>query len=157
FDSPTVYRLRLNRDESQSAIFFTPNGPKEPPLIFGPFSDRGEMVTPCYWGSHWPLARGNATGNAIDERIHLTPTHNSVMTWPGHRPAPLRSAELVTLDTRGRSKPMAMRTWSWLIGMTDEPDTRVIERARSLAEPPALEIRGGRVAFEAYAPERRAL
>ena len=157
FDGPTLYRLRLNRDETQSAVFFTPKGPKEPPLIFGPFSDRGEVMTPCYWGSHWPLARGNATGNAIDERIHLTPTHNSVMTWAGNRPAPVRSAELVTLDTRGRSRPMAIRTWAWMIGMSDEPDARLIERAQSFAEPPALEIRGGRVAFEAYVPERRAL
>ena len=27
-----------------------------------PFFDAGQMVTPCYWGSHWPLARGNSTG-----------------------------------------------------------------------------------------------
>jgi hypothetical protein len=157
FDGPTVYRLRLSKGEKQSAVFFTPNEPKSAPMIFGPFSDRGEVVTPCYWGSHWPLARGNATGNAIDERIHLTPTHNSVMTWAGNRPAPLRSAELVTLDTRGVSRPMAIRTWAWLIGMTEDDDARLIERAQSFATPPALEIRGGRVGFEAYVPERRAL
>jgi len=24
-----------------------------PEVIFAPFSDRGQIVTPCYWGSHW--------------------------------------------------------------------------------------------------------
>ena len=40
-------------------------------------------MTPCYWGSHWPLARGNSTGNKIDDRIAFTPCHNSVMSWAG--------------------------------------------------------------------------
>ena len=38
-----------------------------------PFSDGGQMVTPCYWGSHWPLARGNSTGSKIDDRIAVHP------------------------------------------------------------------------------------
>jgi hypothetical protein len=52
---------------------------------------------------------------------------------------------------------MALRTWAWLIGMTDDADARLVERAKSLATPPTLEIRGGRVGFDAYVPERRAL
>ena len=51
-----------------------------------PFFDAGQMVTPCYWGSHWPLARGNSTGNKIDDRIQFTPCHNSVMSWAGTPP-----------------------------------------------------------------------
>ena len=45
-----------------SAISFTPVNTLLPKL-FGPFTDREEMVTPFYWGSHWPLARGNMTGH----------------------------------------------------------------------------------------------
>ncbi len=154
---PAVYRLRLSKGDDISAVYFNPNETKLPPVVFAPFFDNGEMVTPCYWGSHWPLARGNATGSAIDDRIGLTPCHNSVMSWAGTRPRPLRSAELVTLDTLGRSRPMTVRTWAWLIGMSGESDARLVERAKSFATPPALELRGARVGFDGYSPERRAI
>ncbi len=154
---PAIYRLRFHKDEALSAAYFNPNELQTPPVIFGPFYDRGEMVTPCYWGSHWPLARGNATGSAIDERVHITPCHNSVMSWAKARPTPLRTAELMSLDTLGRSKPMVERTWAWLIGMTDDPDERLIERANSFAKPPSLQIEGGRLASDSYVPERRAV
>ncbi len=154
---PAIYRLRLDRAEDLAAVYFNPNEAKLPPVVFGPFFDKGEMVTPCYWGSHWPLARGNATGNAIDDRIGLTPCHNSVMSWAGTRPRPLRTGELVTLDTLGRSRPMTVRTWAWLIGMSGESDARLVDRAKSFANPPALELRGARVGFDGYVPERRAI
>jgi hypothetical protein len=154
---PAVYRLRLSKAEELAAVYFNPNEVKLPPVVFAPFFDKGEMVTPCYWGSHWPLARGNATGNAIDDRIGLTPCHNSVMSWAGTRPRPLRTGELVTLDTLGRSRPMTVRTWAWLIGMSGESDARLVDRAKSFANPPALELRGARVGFDGYAPERRAI
>jgi hypothetical protein len=156
-NTPAIYRLRLHKEEDLAAVYFNPNETKLPPVVFAPFFDEGQMVTPCYWGSHWPLARGNATGNAIDDRIGLTPCHNSVMSWAGTRPCPLRTAELVTLDTLGRSRPMTVRTWAWLIGMTGEPDARLVERAKSFATPPALELSGARIGFEGYAPERRAI
>ncbi|MHB1559539.1 MAG: hypothetical protein ACYC61_18995 [Isosphaeraceae bacterium] len=154
---PAVYRLRSHRLDEQSAVYFNPGEMKLPPVVFGPFFDRGEMVTPCYWGSHWPLARGNATGNAIDDRMGLTPCHNSVMSWAGTRPRPLRTGERNTLDTLGRSRPMVERTWAWLIGMTAEPDDRLVARAKSFAAPPSLELKGARLGFGGSIPERRAI
>jgi hypothetical protein len=126
-------------------------------VIFGPFYDGGQMVTPCYWGSHWPLARGNSTGNAIDDRIRFTPTHNSVMSWAGKRPTPLATAERVVLDALGRSRLMTRRTWAWLIGATDADDARLVAWAKSFAAPPSLELKGARLAFDSYCPERRAI
>ena len=154
---PAIYRLRLNKDEELSAISFNPNLTILPPVVFAPFFDQGEMVTPCYWGSHWPLARGNSTGRTIDDRFQFTPCHNSVMSWAGSRPAPLRSAELVTLDTLGRSRSMTVRRWAWLIGMTNDPDRRLVTRAKSFATPPALDLRGARLDFDGYVPERRSI
>ncbi len=154
---PAIYRLRLNKKEELSAISFNPKLEKTPSVIFGPFSDGGQMVTPCYWGSHWPLARGNATGSTIDDRIHLSPCHNSVMSWAGDRPTPLRTSEFVGLDALGRSRPLAQREWVWLIGMSDASDARLVEWARSFAKPPAIALRGARLAPDAYAPERRAI
>jgi len=156
-DVPAIYRLRLSDDEALAAIYFNPNETKLPPIVFAPFFDKGEMVTPCYWGSHWPLARGNSTGRTIDARIAFTPCHNSVMSWGGCRPRALLTSELVTLDTLGRSRPMAARRWAWLIGMTDEPDGGLLDRARSFAAPPSLKLEGARLDFDAYAPERRAI
>ena len=98
------------------------------------------MVTPCYWGSHWPLARGNSTGSKIDDRIGFTPCHNSVMSWAGTRPEPIYAAMVQTLDSLGRSRLMSERRWTWLIGSSDENDEQLRDRARSFASPPALEL-----------------
>ena len=156
-DVPAIYRLRLSKADRLAAIYFSPNESRLPAVVFGPFFDGGQMVTPCYWGSHWPLARGNSTGNAIDDRIHFTPCHNSVMSWAGRRPAPLATTELITLDTLGRSRPMTVRRWAWLIGMSDEADARLVDWAKSFATPPSLDVRGARVDAPGYVPERRAI
>ena len=137
---PALYRLRFGKNEKLAAIYFNPNETQLPGVVFAPFFDGGQMVTPCYWGSHWPLARGNSTGRTIDDRIQFTPTHNSVMSWAGKRPAPLATAELVTLDTLGRSRPMTVRRWAWLIGMSDADDGRLVDWAKSFATPPSLEL-----------------
>ncbi len=154
---PALYRLRFAHDEAQAAIYFNPNETELPRVVFAPFFDGGQMVTPCYWGSHWPLARGNSTGQTIDDRIHLTPTHNSVMSWAGRRPRPLATAEVTTLDTLGRARLMTRRRWAWLIGTSDDGDGRLIDRAKSFTTPPSLDLAGARIAYEGYAPERRAI
>jgi hypothetical protein len=154
---PAMYRLHLSKEEPQSAIFFNPGERELPRVLFGPFFDRGLMVTPCYWGSHWPLARGNATGSKIDDRIALSPCHNSVMSWAGARPEPIWTAHHSSLDTLGRSRPMTMRRWAWLIGMSDANDQRLLQWAKSFMEPPSLEIKGARLPFDSYLPHRRGL
>jgi hypothetical protein len=156
-DMPAIYRVRLHKDDPVAAIYFNPLDVKLPPSIFAPFFDKGQLVTPCYWGSHWPLARGKTTGYAIDDRVHFTPCHNSVMSFGRSRPKPLRTAQLETLDTLGRSKPMIIQTWAWLIGTSDAGDARLLEWARSFAKPPALEVRGARLEANSYVPERRAM
>jgi 2-oxoisovalerate dehydrogenase E1 component len=154
---PAIFRLRLSQKEDLSAVYFAPRETRMPPVVFAPFFDQGEMVTPCYWGSHWPLARGNSTGRTIDERIHFTPSHNSIMSWQGYRPAPLRTAEVTALDTLGRSRSLVLRRWAWLIGMTDAHDRELLDRARGFAAPPSLALRGARPEFDSYVPERRAI
>jgi hypothetical protein len=155
---PAIYRARLCNDEPLAAIYFNPLDSNLPAGPFAPFFDKGERVTSFYWGSHWPLARGKTTGYAIDERIAFTPCHNSVMTWGKNRPAPLRTARYVTVDTLGRSKPMQVQTWVWLIGMSDDGDDGLLRWAQSFARPVSLgEIQGARLDAEPYVPERRAL
>jgi hypothetical protein len=156
-DMPAIYRVRLHKDETMAAVYFNPLDTKLPPAIFAPFFDKGQLVTPCYWGSHWPLARGKTTGWAIDDRVHFTPCHNSVMSWARSRPKPLRIAQVETLDTLGRSKPMLLQTWVWLIGMSDADDARLLEWAQSFAHPPSLELQGARLEAQSYIPERRAI
>jgi len=155
--APAMYRVRLHKHEKLAAVSFNPKESEQPPMVFGPFFDGGQMVTPCYWGSHWPLARGNSTGRTIDDRIAFTPCHNSVMTWAGRRPKPLGTAELATLDTLGRARHLTVRRWAWLIGMSDAADARLVDWAKSFATPPSLDLRGARLNFEGYAPERRAI
>lgn len=156
-DVAAIYRVRLHKEDPQAAIYFNPLDLQLPQAVFGPFLDKGQIVTPCYWGSHWPLARGKTTGWAIDDRIQFTPCHNSVMSWARSRPKPLRTAQLESLDTLGRSKPMVVQTWVWLIGISDANDARLLEWARSFAKPPAVEVEGARLEAGSYIPERRAI
>ena len=79
------------------------------------------------------------------------------MSWAGRRPAPLATTELITLDTLGRSRPMTVRRWAWLIGMSDAADARLVAWAKSFATPPSLDVRGARVDAPGYVPERRAI
>jgi len=156
-DLSAVYRVRLHKDDPMTAIYFHPEDRRLPPVVFGPFKDAGSIVTPCYWGSHWPLARGQTTGGAINDRIHFSPAHNSVMTWAKQRPPPLRETHLQAIDTLGRSRPMRVQTWAWLIGLTDMSDARLLEWAHSFSATPSLELTGARLESESTAPERRAI
>ncbi|MFH1268478.1 MAG: hypothetical protein ABIK89_22375 [Planctomycetota bacterium] len=153
-DMAAVYRVRLHGEEPLTAVYFNPNDKQLPPRFFGPFFNQGVLVTPVYWGSHWPLARGNTTGGSINDRIQFTPAHNSVMTWSRSRPVPNEATALDTVDTLGQTKRMNVEKWVWLIGMTNVDDARLLQWARSFASPPELELEGAR--FEAYLPERRA-
>jgi hypothetical protein len=155
---PAIYRIRFARnDDDPVAIYFNPGEPHLPPTVFAPFTDGGQVVTPCYWGSHWPLARGNSTGWAIDDRIGLTPCHNSVLSWAGCRPEPIQSARRPTLDAQGKARSMSERRWAWLIGTSAESDARLVERAKSFAALPDLDLQGARVSPAGYAIERRAI
>ena len=155
---PVVYRVRLHKKDPETAIYFNPLDENLPPVIFAPFYDRGYLVTPAYWGSHWPLARGKTTGWTIDDRIHHSPSHNSLMSWGlTSRPKPIRSATLETLDTLGRTKTMITEQWAWMIGLTEISDQRLLERARSFTRPPSLEVKGAHFDVESYSPERRAI
>lgn len=153
-DLPAIYRVRLNREEPLAAVYFNPLQKQLPPAIFAPFFDRGYLVTPTYWGSHWPLARGKSTGHSIDERVHLTPAHNSVMSWARARPAPVSAVTVDAHDTLGQSKRMKVEQWVWLIGMSNRTDERLLAWARSFAHPPSLEIDGARL--DSYRPQCRA-
>jgi hypothetical protein len=155
---PALYRVRFHQSEPTAAIYFSPLERNLPESIYGHFVDADQIVTPVYWGSHWPLARGNTTGGAINDRIAFTPCHNSIMTWGfSRRPEPLHATDGQMRDTLGRSKPMRVQTWAWLIGTSDAKDDGLLQWARSYSTSPSLEVRGGRLNTESYVPERRAI
>ncbi|MHB0961000.1 MAG: hypothetical protein ACYC0X_22595 [Pirellulaceae bacterium] len=155
--APALFRLRARDDDREAVILFHPTETRMPPAIFAPFMDAGHMVTPAYWGSHWPLARGNMTGGAIDERLHVTPSHVSLMSWAFQRPDPIQDGRHAILDALGRSRLMEVRQWAWLIGMTDDDDESLRARARSFAQPPSSTVKGAQLAFEPWVTGRRAI
>ncbi len=157
FNAAALWRVRLNKRDPVTAIYFNATDETVPPCVFGAFQDKGQIVTPAYWGSHWPLARGMTTGGAIDERIHVAPSHNSLMSWARARPTPLVTATMPSIDTLGRSRIMRTQQWAWLIGMSEAPDAALIARARSFSVPPSLEIKGARYTTDSYALARRAM
>jgi hypothetical protein len=154
---PMVYRIRMEKRDTTTAIYFSPRDTTTP-SVFAPFYDRGELVTPAYWGGHWPLGRGQWTGSTINARIHSSPAHNSLMTWDrGNRPTPLAHAEFPMLDTLGRTRPMQLRRWVWLIAKTGASDETLLEWAHSFSDPPSIQVKGARIDFPSYIPERRAI
>ncbi len=154
---PIVYRVWFQKHEKASPIYFSPNI-DYPKIIFPPNFDRGYLVTPAYWGDHWPLSGGKAGNKGINDGIYRGPAHNSLMSFGrGNRPPTLRVENIQTFDASGQSRPMTVRRWVWLIGMTEASDARLLEWARSFSRPPALELQGARLDFAAYVPERRAV
>lgn len=155
-DVPAVYRVRPHKDDPTSFVYFSPRIRKFP-MPFGAFYDQGQLVTPAYWGSHWPLARGNMTGSKIDDRIHATPHHTSLMSWVDAKPDPISTRTGPSIDSLGHSRVMTTERWAWMIGMTDAPDADVLARAKSFATPPSIEASGARVHPDGYVAERRAV
>jgi hypothetical protein len=152
---PLIYRMKIHKKEPQSAFSFNPLLHKKP-FAFGPFKDKGLVVTPAYWGGHWPLSQGFNTGRSINESIWSAPSHNSLITWGAKRPEPIRTKTFETFDALGVKKMMREETWVWLIGMTDENDQQLLEAARSFAAPAVLTVIGGRQEPDGYSSERRA-
>lgn len=155
---PLIYRVQFGKNERETAVYFNPRDSfrVEELVTFRPFYDRGYMVTPAYWGSHWPLARGKTTGGAIDDRLHVSPSHNSLMSWARHRPEPIWIRTGPSVDTLGCSRQMQTQCWVWLIGMTSDSDDRLIARAGSFNEPVSLDVQGADIDTESYVMERRA-
>lgn len=152
---PMVYRLFAHKNDPAAAIYFSPHDATTP-KAYEPLYDRGQMVTPTYWGSHWPLGRGKWTHWAIDEGIYSSPAHNSVAGWLT-LPKPLSNGEHSMLDTLGRSTNMAMRRWAALIAKTEAEDDVLLDWAQSYSDPPSIEVAGARIDFPSYSPERRAI
>jgi len=152
---PAVWRIRLHKEESKTAISFSPRETHQPFAFFAPLRDRHQLVTPVYWGNHWPLTRGAPTGQGINDAVHKTPAHNSIMTWGFHlRPEPLESQMVDTKDTLGKKRRMHVQKFAWLIGMTDDSDARLLERAQSYAQPPDISVTGG--VYEGWKADLRA-
>ncbi len=154
-DDPAIYRMKLHKNEPMAAFSFNPLLKKKP-YAFKPFYDKGLVVTPAYWGGHWPLSQGFKTGRAINESIWSGPSHNSLLTWAAKRPQPLHSTVLQTKDALGVLKTMRKETYVWLIGMTDINDQILRSTAWSFSQPALLELKGAKPDVEIYSWERRA-
>lgn len=164
-EKPMLYRVFAHKDDSAAAIYFHPSDPAVP-KGYAPFYDKGELVTPVYWGNHWPLSRGKWTGWAINDQITMGPTHSSVAGWfatnrsAGERDwevKPLTAGEWTVPDGHGPTRAMNMSRFAWMIAYTDLPDESLRDWGRSFSTPPAIEVAGARLDVTSYSVERRAL
>lgn len=151
---PILYRVFANKQDRVPVIYFSPSI-ADSTIVFLPFRDHGEVVTPSYWGDHWPLGRGALTGGAIDERIHVSPSHFSLMDLS--EPEPLSTTHTQMLDTFGQSRAMTVERRVWLIAKTNAPDAVLLDWAHAFSDPPSIDVRGARIDFPSYSPERRAI
>lgn len=155
-DAQLMHRIRIDKYSSLAAISYSPWGSSHDLPGFPPFRQDGALVTPMYWGCHWPLSRGYPTGWAISDRISETPGHCSSMH--AGTPRPLRTTTGEMPDAQGNVKTMQESTWVWLIGMTGASDEVLLQWAKSFAiTPPGVAADGAKPEAELYAPQRRAL
>ncbi len=144
---PPIYRIRIHKDEKLSPIYFSPWDRSLPYRFYLPFESSGEMVTMAYWGSHWPLSRGQNTGRRgrVNDAIRFAPAHNSLMTWGSYlRPEPLKDELFEGIDALGKKRQIHRQVFAWLIGMTDANDSELLERAQSYGSDPPLKIKGAK-------------
>lgn len=153
---PRVLRLFQHKNDPAAVIYFQP-GEITTPNAYASFHDRGEEVTPAYWGSHWPLTRGKWTHWTIDDGIHAGPAHNSVLSVGYDPPKPISMNELEMPDGKGQVRPMVVRRWAALIAKTEASDQELIDWAQSFSTPPSLALKGARLALPSYSVEGRAL
>ena len=94
-DLPAVYRVRLHKDDPMAAIYFNP--------ARSPLAARGLCPVSRTRAASSRRATGavtgrwradKTTGGAIDDRIHVSPAHNSVMSWAMQRPPAFREASM---------------------------------------------------------------
>jgi hypothetical protein len=166
-DQPALFRIFAHKDDPAAAIYFHSDDKAMGLFSFQGLYDRGEQVSPVYWGSHWPLARGKITAYAIDDRIFKSPAHNSIGGWLPESDGkggwgnwevrPFESNKLTMLNSLGQSVDMDFNRWSWLIAKTDASDETLLNWARSYSAPPSVELSGAEFALPSYAPERRAI
>jgi hypothetical protein len=165
---PMMYRVFSHKEDSHAAIYFHPDSPAVP-WGYPPLYDKGEIVTPAYWGNHWPLNRGKWTGWKINDLISESPAHNSVAAFSpprdpetgdfqeGFEVKPLSSGVQLLPDARGRVRAVDLSRFVWMVAYTNLPDADLRDWGKSFSAPPALELRGGRLDLPAYSQERRAL
>lgn len=166
-DRKALFRIFAHKDDPAAAIYFHAEDKSLALFSFTGLYDRGELVSPVYWGSHWPLARGKFTAYSIDDRIFKSPAHNSIGGWLPQSDGkggwgnwevkPFESQRLTMPNSLGRVVEMDFNRWSWLIAKTDAPDDVLLQWANSYAAPPSLEVSGAEFALPSFSQERRAL
>lgn len=166
-DQPAIFRIFAAKDDPAAAIYFHSDDKAMGLFSFQGLYDRGELVSPVYWGSHWPLARGKITAYAIDDRINKSPAHNSIGGWLPQSDGkggwgnwevrPFESNKLTTLNSLGHAVEMEFNRWSWLIAKTDATDETLLRWAKSFSAPPSLGLTGAEPALPSYSPDRRAI
>lgn len=154
-DTCLLHRVRFGKDDPLAAVQYSPLGSGCDLPGFGPLADRGAMVTPMYWGHHWPLSRGYPTGWAISPRIHETPAHSSA--YHSGSPKPLREQTGPMRNALGETHEMTRKTFYWLIGATDADDDGLRRWMQSSGHAPAVDLTGASKDAGFSAPERRAL
>lgn len=168
---PALYRVYSHKDDRASAIYLHFEGGTDLPVLapyaFPPMYERGEIVTPAYWGNHWPLTRGKWTGWTINDQVGAGPSHNSLAVWIPLDPdsgklrfemAPVQQSRWEMPGCAARKRLCTLNKFVWMIGNTELPDRDVIEIATSFLGVPDIQVvRGGHPAIPAYIPGRRAL
>jgi hypothetical protein len=78
------------------------------------------------------------------------------MSWGHRRPQPLESRIADMPDALGVTRPMQVEKWTWLLGLSEADDARLLEWTRSFATPLQVKADGARLQSPAYNTERRA-
>lgn len=127
---PSIVRVKLK--EKYHPIMVVPAISEFTAVWDGWKNEKGEYVSPCYWGNHWPVTRNLQTVGHIPVGWEEGPAHASLISMI-HQP----------LEEEDISPSIHKTVWAHLIGAVkeDEGDEKLLLVASSWLKPAEVESR----------------
>lgn len=121
---PSIIRVKLK--EKYHPIMVVPAISEFTAIWDGWKNEKGEYVSPCYWGTHWPVTRNLQTVRHIPQGWEEGPAHASLISMI-HQP--LREEKV--------SSSINKTIWAHLVGAIkeDESDEKLLLIASSWLDP----------------------
>lgn len=142
---PSIVRVKLK--EAYHPIMVVPAISEFTAVWDGWKNEKGEYVSPCYWGNHWPVTRNLQTVGHIPVGWEEGPAHASLISMI-HQP--LKEEDIT---------PSIHKTvWAHLIGAVrrEEDDEKLILFASSWLEPGEVRSESRGVKVKGFDPLQRA-
>lgn len=142
---PSIIRVKLK--EEYHPIMVVPAISEFTAVWDGWKNEKGEYVSPCYWGNHWPVTRNLQTVAHIPVGWEEGPAHASLISMI-HQP----------IEEEDITPSIHKTIWAHLIGAVkaDEGDEKLLLTASSWLKPAEIDSLTPKVEARGFDPLQRA-